>query len=86
MRSLDDQRSFCAVEADELALIVIQVAAQVDAEIRIVVESLDKIWKFATVFEVEEAAGGLRAARHSVGAGNEMNSGNQVNEEVSGEP
>src|SRR5271165_332453 len=60
-RALDDQRSLGAVEADELAAVVIQVAAHRNAEVGIVVHGLDEIGELAAIFPAEESAGGLRA-------------------------
>src|SRR5580704_14464259 len=82
---LDDQRSLVAVEGDELSAIVVQVATQADAEIRVVVDGLDQIGELAAVLEVEEPAARLRALGNRVGAGDEVDSGNQVNEQIAAE-
>src|SRR5580693_6204676 len=59
-RILDDQAALCAVEGDELSAIVVQVAAQADAEIRVVVNGFDQVGELASIFEVEEPATRLR--------------------------
>src|ERR1700689_4158167 len=82
---LDDQCSLVAVEGDELSAVVVQVAAQADAEIRVVVDGFDQVGELAAVLEVEKAAARLRALGDRIGAGDEMDSGNQVNEEVAAE-
>src|SRR5580658_361528 len=79
---LNDQAALGAVESDELSAIVVQVAAQADAEIRIVVNGFDQVGELAAILEMEESAAGLRALRRGVGAGDEVDSGNQVNEQV----
>src|SRR5579862_1840364 len=84
-RILDDHGALGAVEADELAAVVVQVATDGDAEVGIVVESFDEIGEFAAVLEVVEAPAGLRALRGFVGAGDEVNAGNQVDEEIAAE-
>src|SRR5437016_10088825 len=47
-RTLDDQRAFGSKKPDELALVVIQVATQVDSEIRIVITGLVKDGEYYT--------------------------------------
>ena len=49
----DDRRSLGAVEADEVSLIIHQIAAQVDSEIRILVKRLNQIWIIAAILKVE---------------------------------
>src|ERR1700736_6236908 len=82
-RVLDDHGALGSVEADELAAVVVQVAAQGDAEVGIVVESLDQVGELAAIFEVVEASARLRALRGLFGAGDEVNAGDQVNEKIS---
>src|SRR5580693_3038073 len=79
---LDDQAALGAVEGDELSAIVVQVAAQAYAEIRVVVNGFDQVGELAAVLEVEEPAGRLRALGGRVRSGDEVDSGNQVNEQV----
>ena len=81
-RILDDHRAFGAVEADELAAVVVQVAAQGDTEVGVVVESLDEVGKLAAIFEVVEASAGLGALGGLFRAGDEVDSGNQMDEEI----
>ena len=84
-RVLDDHGALGAVEADELSAVVVQVAAQGDAAVGIVVESFDEIGELAAILEVEQAAGGHGALRGLVDAGDELNAGEQVNEEIAAE-
>src|SRR6266568_354941 len=85
-RILDNHRALCAVESDELSTIIVQVAAHRDAEVGIVVESLDEIGELAAILEMEKAAGGLGALRNRVRAGDELDPGNQVNKQVATQP
>src|SRR5580704_8146364 len=82
---LDDQRALGSVEADKLSAIVVQVAAEAHAEIRVVVDGFDQVGELAAVLEVEEPAARLRALGDRVGAGDEVDSGNQVNEQIAAE-
>ena len=81
-RVFDDHRALGAVEADEFSAVVVQVAAQGDAEIGIVVEGFDQVGELAAILEVVKTAGGLRALRGLVDAGDELNAGEQVDEQI----
>src|SRR5579859_6323215 len=81
----DDQRALGAIEADKLSAIVVQVAAEGDAAVGIIVESFDEIGELASIFEVEEAARGHGALRRLIDAGDEVNAGEQVDEEIAAE-
>src|ERR1700681_2203876 len=81
-RILDDHAALGAVEADELSAVVVQIATQGDAEVGIVVESFDQVGELAAVLEVEEASARLGALRGIFGAGDEVDAGNQVDEEI----
>src|SRR5260370_6509661 len=66
-----------------MALVVIEIAAQIRAEVRVVVESFDQIREVASVLEAEKSAAGLSSFRHRIGAGDEMNTRDCVDKEVS---
>src|SRR4029077_2697312 len=78
----NDHRALSAVEADEFSAVVVQVAAQGDAGVGVVVESLDEVGELAAILEVEDAAGGHRTLRGLVDAGDELNAREQVDEEI----
>jgi hypothetical protein len=84
-RVFDDHGALGAVEADELAALVVQVAAQSDAAVGIVVESFDEVGELAAILEVEQASGGLGAQGGLFDAGDELDAGEQVDEEIAAE-
>src|SRR5579862_5651169 len=81
----NDERALGAVEGDELSTIVVEVAAEGDAAFGIIVESFDEIGELTSIFEVEEAARGHGTLRGLIDAGDEVNAGEQVDEEIAAE-
>src|SRR5579864_6427338 len=81
----DDHRALGAVETDELAAVVVEVAAESHAELGVVVHGLDEVGELASIFEMEQSATGFGALRGFVGAGDEVNAAQQVNEEIAAE-
>ena len=83
--STDFHCGFGAVELDGFTAGIVQIAAQHDAEFRIVVQCLDQVRKVASVFPAKQSAAGLRARGRLVGSGDEVNSGEQMHEQVAGQ-
>src|SRR5208337_4297256 len=80
---IDEHGAFLPVEAEKLALVVVvMVAAQYYLEVRIIVHGPEKVGKLAAIFVVVEPAGGKRALGRRIGAGHNVNAGEQVNEQV----
>src|SRR5579862_2528997 len=82
----DDQSAFGPVEPEKLSLIIVQIAAHRDPEVRVVVESLDQIREVPSVLVVKQTSRRLCAQWNSVGPGYEMNSRKQVNKKITTEP
>src|SRR5262249_53526964 len=78
-------RALVAVERDELSTVIVQVATERDAEVGIVVHRLDQIGELAAILEVEESAARTCPRRRRVGAGDEVDAGRQVREEIATE-
>jgi len=78
----DNRRSLSSKEANELALIVVQIAAQINPEVGIVIQGLNQIGKVAAIFEVEQTTCRLRALRGGSCPSDEMDPGDQVHEQV----
>src|SRR5437763_14613473 len=74
--------SLGTIEGDEVSLIIIQIAEQVKAKIRIIVKGLDKIGVIASVLKMEQSSGGLRSFGHRVGSGDELNTRHEVDEQI----
>src|SRR5271157_6521639 len=80
---IDEHSAFLPVEAEKLALVVVvMVAAQHNLEVRIIVHGPEKVRKLAAIFVVVEPAGGKRALGRRMGAGHNVNTGEQVNKQV----
>src|SRR5208282_2708319 len=84
---IDEHSAFLPVEAEKLALVVVvMVAAQDYLEVRIIVHGPEKVRELAAIFVVVEPAGGKRALGRRIGAGYNVNTGEQVNEQVARQP
>src|SRR5581483_2400521 len=82
----NDKSSLRPVERDELSTFIIQVATNIGAEVRIVVERFDEIREVATILPAEQPARRLGSGRDRVRAGDEMNARDQMHEQVTGQP
>src|SRR6516162_9950744 len=74
--------SLGTVKADEFSAFVIQIAAQENPEVGIVVESLNQVGKVPTIFPAKKPPTRLSTFGHGVCAGNEVNAGDQMHKQV----
>src|SRR5215469_8398683 len=83
--SANDGRALGSIKGDEVTLIVVQIAAQIDTEIWIVVKRFNQVWKVAAIFEMEQSASRLGPLRDRIDAHDEADAGNQMHEEIARE-